>query len=274
MQARQPKRDSRFEACSALKAPPVKTSADRRRPAVPIEPRKSAQRSAKRNRRLRWSQDRRSELPRFGMSTKPNIAARIRQLRQKAIEIRAPVVMVDVGEMQLAACIHLQAPGIAKDGFSYRPAASIPPRPRLARSLRAGGRARFEPHAGQRQILHLLPRDSAVGGHSGRARPAAARNGAPIRRNAVRRRGPFSGSRKRPAPAAAPSSQKPRPQRCGSCERCSGLEVRRPNRSKICPPKSVRVLLRCSDPTLTEALSRQRRGFLSFAAHESGLRSI
>src|SRR5277367_2408912 len=43
IQARRPKRDSCLGGCSALKAPPVKASARRRRPAVRNEPRKSGQ---------------------------------------------------------------------------------------------------------------------------------------------------------------------------------------------------------------------------------------
>src|ERR1700679_3719850 len=43
IQARRPKRESRLGGCSALKASPVKASARRRRPAVPIEPRKPGQ---------------------------------------------------------------------------------------------------------------------------------------------------------------------------------------------------------------------------------------
>ncbi len=94
----------------------------------------------------------------------------------------------------------------------------------------------------------------------GRTRPVAARNGAPICRNAVRRRESFSGSRKfRPDPESR-SSRKPRSPHCGSCERCSGLEVRRPSRWKICPPKSARVFLRCLDTAPTEGLRPRRRG--------------
>src|ERR1700683_2013944 len=78
-------------------------------------------------------------------------------------------------------------------GFSYRPASSILTRVRLARCLRAGGRARAEPDGGQRQISRVLPCDTAMDSPARGALPVAARNGAPICRNAVRGGEPFSG---------------------------------------------------------------------------------
>ena len=127
--------------------------------------------------------------------------------------------------------------GITKDGFSYRPAASIPPRSRLARRLRARGRARIEPYGGQRQILCLDPVGSGVADLSGRSRPVAARNGASIRRNACSARRIFQRRLKIPSRPGARLSPKPRSQRCGSLRTCSGLEGRPQDRSKICPPK-------------------------------------
>jgi len=52
----------------------------------------------------------------------------------------------------------------------------------------------------------------------------------------------------------APSSQKPRLQRCGNSGLGLGLEVRPPSRSKICPPKSGLVFLRCLEPAPMQAL--------------------
>ena len=164
-----------------------------RRPVVPRTARIGASAPPKRNHRLRAGRARLSKLPRFGMSTKPASAAKIEAGGRKKTRVRAAVVGAGIGRMQLAACIHQQAPGIPNYGFSCRPTASILTRARLARCLRASGRARSEPHGGQRQILRVLPYDTAMDSPAGGARPAAARNGAPICRNAVRRGEPFSG---------------------------------------------------------------------------------
>ena len=95
-----PTRDSRLKGCSALKAPRVKASARAHRPALPIEPaqiRASAPLKTKPQVASRAS-DRCSELPRFGMSTKPDNAARIRELSEIGrIEIRAPVAVLAGG---------------------------------------------------------------------------------------------------------------------------------------------------------------------------------
>jgi hypothetical protein len=71
----------------------------------------------------------------------------------------------------------------------------------------------------------------------------------------------FQPKLKTPSRGGAPSSQKPTSQRCGSCERCSGLEVRRPDRSKICRPKSGPIFFRCCEPARARALSHGRRGY-------------
>jgi hypothetical protein len=92
----------------------------------------------------------------------------------------------------MAACIYNERLRITKDGSSYRPTASIPPRPRFAGGLRACSRARFNPYGGQRKILRFLRRNRRMVDR-GRACPVAARNGAPVCRNAVRRRESFSG---------------------------------------------------------------------------------
>src|ERR1700722_430855 len=80
MQARQPKRDSRLEACSALKAQSVKVESSRRAEMTDRTMKIRAGAPPKQNHRLRvvrTVQDRSSKLPRFGMSTKPDNAARI-----------------------------------------------------------------------------------------------------------------------------------------------------------------------------------------------------
>ncbi len=70
----------------------------------------------------------------------------------------------------------------------------------------------------------------------------------------------ISAEAENPVLTGRPLSQKRRLPSCGSCERCSGLEVRPPSRSKICQPKSGRVFLRCLGAAQMQALGRGRRG--------------
>ena len=167
--------------CSAFKSPRVKA------PLPPLRRINEGKRNTQPNRRLYpVGQYRRPELPRFGMSTKHGKAVRIgRWVWNETNEIRAPAVRVGDRRLQLVDVFIGRQQGNMQDGFASRPPASIPPRYRLARGLRASGRALTEPYADQRQILRFRTRASAVGDHSGRSRPAPARNGASIRRNAV-----------------------------------------------------------------------------------------
>ena len=194
MQARQPQ--ARFAPQGMLgaegatrqgvSAPPPSFGSDRT-----AQTRASA--PPRRNRRLREGQRAFRSSPDLGCPRSPTMLLDRDWLGpRKSRSVRRWLVLASVECNWLRVFISKRRE-IPNDGFSYRPAASIPPRPRLARRLRAGGRSRFEPHGGQRQILRFFPRDSAMGGHSGGARPVAARNGAPIRRNAVRRRESFSG---------------------------------------------------------------------------------
>jgi hypothetical protein len=76
----------------------------------------------KRNCRLRVGHDRCSELPRFGMSTKRDKAARIAARGGiRTIEIRAPGVSIGAGGMQLSSCIHQQSAGDCKGWVLFMP---------------------------------------------------------------------------------------------------------------------------------------------------------
>ena len=115
-----------------------------------------------------------------------------------------------------------RAPGITRDGFAYRPAASIPPRPRLGSPF-----ARRRSCA--RRALWRSAPDFAV-------LPARLRHGRPLRtrspccstkwsvdlpKRCLARR-VFQRRLKTPSRPGTRSSQKPRSQRCGSCGRWFG----------------------------------------------------
>ncbi len=110
---------------------------------------------------------------------------------------RAPSSASALAECNRRRVLISKRPWIANDGFFCCPSPSIPAELGLAHGLRAGCGARFEPHAGQRPILRFVPPASAMGGDSGCTCLVAAGNGAPIRRNAVRRRNSLGGGRER-----------------------------------------------------------------------------
>ena len=112
MQARQPKRDSRLKACSALKAPRVKAQRvalltsvlrgqwrDRTVLTLRIEA-QTTTRSVKQNRRLRVDQDAVPNSTDLGCPRSPTMLLESRAERQKMIEIRVAVV----GVAELAGC--------------------------------------------------------------------------------------------------------------------------------------------------------------------------
>lgn len=108
---------------------------------------------------------------------------------------RAPSSASALAECNCRRVLISKRPWIANDGFFCCPSPSIPAELGLAGGLRASCGERFEPHAGQRPILRFFPPASAVGGDSGCACLVAAGNGAPIRRNAVRRGNSIGGGR-------------------------------------------------------------------------------
>ena len=148
---------------------------------------------------------------------------------------RAPSSASALAECNCRRVLISKRPWIANDGFFCCPPPSIPAGLGLARSLRAGCRARFEPHAGQRQILRFFPPASAVGARSGYARLVAAGNGAPIRRNAVRRRDSFSGGGRR---HRGPAS------RLGGNQNYSIVGAQNVVRASRCAPQIVRRVAR------------------------------
>ena len=188
-----PKRDSRLKGCSALKAPPVKASARRRRPAVRSNHANRGKRASTTKPQVACGSGAFLSSPDLGCPQSPANAARIRTEGQRQSRSVRRSSVLTLAECNCRRVFISKRREIANDGSSYRPAASIPPSSRLARCLRAGGRARSEPHGGQRQILRVFPCDTAMDGPAGGARPVAARNGAPICRNAVRRGEYFSG---------------------------------------------------------------------------------
>jgi hypothetical protein len=150
----------------------------------------------KQNRRLRVVRTLALSSPDLGCPRGPIMLLELPMERhQDNRDPRAPSSASALAEYNCRRVLISKRPWIANDGFSCRPPASIPAELGLAHGLRASCRARFEPHAGQRQILRFFPPASVMGGDSGCTCLVAAGNGAPIRRNAVRRRNSVGGGR-------------------------------------------------------------------------------
>ena len=171
----------------AVSAPPPSCGSDRT-----TQTRASA--PPQRNRRLREGQRAFLSSPDLGMSTNPASAARIRSAGRKKIQVRAAMVGAGIVRMQLAACIHQQAPGDSELWVLLTSpvvnSSEASPRSQFARLRSSALRASW---GSAPDFVVPTTRDSATGGHSGGARPVAARNGAPIGRNAVRGRASFGG---------------------------------------------------------------------------------
>jgi hypothetical protein len=203
------------------------------------------------------------------MSKKPDNAVRIWSWGNKTNEIRAPGVRVVDRRLQLDACKHRQTPGdyerwvrLSSHGVN---------------SSEASPRSQF---ARQRSCVHRISWGSAPDFAFPRGR---FRLGRPLRTlspccstkwnaDSPKRcsgRILVQWRRKTASQPGAPSSQKPRLPRCGSCERCSGLEGRPQSRSKTCPPKSGPVFFRCWGPAPTQALSHGRRGYPASLARKT-----
>lgn len=149
---------------------------------------------------------------------------------------RAPSSASALAECNRRRVFISKRPWIANDGFSCCPSASIPAGLGLAGGLRARCRARFEPHAGQRQILRFFPHGSAVGGYSGCTRPVAAGNGAPIRRSAVRRE-TLSAEAESSIATRRPVLAETKITALWELRTSFGPRGSPPNRSQSCPPK-------------------------------------
>ena len=202
-----------------------------------------------------------SELPRFGMSTKPGKAVRIGRWggMRRTRSVRPPFELA-MGGCNLSMCSSADSRGICKMG------SLLVPRRQFLRGI--GSLVVCAPAVVRSSSLMRISARFCVSGcalppraiDSGRSRPACSTKwsvDSPKRclaRIAVQRR------RKTQSCSGAPSSQKPRLQRCGNSGLGLGLEVRPPNHSKICPLKSGPVFCQCSGAAPTQALGHGRRG--------------
>ena len=173
------------------------------------------------------------------MSTKPDNAARIAgggdARRSRSVR---PVIGVSVGGMQLPTRTRQQAPvdcqrwvlllslGVDSCGAW--------PRSRFARRLSCTLRAscRSAPD------FAVLPTWLRRGRPPRMRSPCCSRKWSADSPKRCSARRPSQRRARTPSRPGVRSSRKPKSQRCGSLERRSGLEVRPPNRSQSCPPKS------------------------------------
>ena len=206
--------------------------------------------------------------PDLGCARSPTMLLRFEVGWNRPSEIRAPAPEAARAVWQSAtdACTHQQRLGIPKMSSLIVPrrqflqglASAVVCAPAVVRasSLMAVS-ARFSVSAGPRSAMGDAPRKRS---------PAAARNGASIRRNAVWPEG-LSAEAEDAVPTRSPVVAEAKITHCGSCEPGSDLEVRRPNRSKSCPLKCGPRLLDVG-PLLALALDRAR-GFRGFASRKA-----
>jgi len=214
----------------------------------------------KRNHRLRAGQARLSKLPRFGMSTKPASAAKIEAGGRKKTRVRAAVVGAGIGRIQLAACISSASAGDS-ELWVLLPFHGVNSYEGLPRSLFARRRScALRASWGSAPDFAGLTVRRRHGQPRRRRSPCCSTKWSADSPKRCSAQIIFQRRLNTPSRPGALLSQKPRLPRCGNCERRSDLEVRPPSRWKICPPKFVRVFLRCLEPGPTEALGRGRRG--------------